>query len=80
LASALAGSFLAGSLLAGVAGADAPGAGAVTAGLASTFFSSFLAGSAAKAVTANAEAIKVATNFMIKFLLGYVEISIPTYI
>jgi hypothetical protein len=44
--------------------------------LASAFFSSFLAGSAAKAVTANAEAINVATNFMISFLLGYVEIYI----
>jgi hypothetical protein len=72
---------LAGALLgSALAGVLAAGAGAVTAGLASTFFSSFLAGSAAKAVTANAEAIKVATNFMIKFLLGYVEISIPTYI
>jgi hypothetical protein len=79
-ASALGASFLAGSLLAGVAGAVAAGAGAVTAGLASAFFSSFLAGSAAKTVTANAEAIKVATNFMISFLLGYVEIFIPTYI
>jgi hypothetical protein len=56
--------FAAGALGAGVLAA---GAGAVTAGLASAFFSSFLAGSAAKAVTANAEAIKVAINFMIKF-------------
>jgi hypothetical protein len=44
-------------------------AGAAAAGLASTFFSSFLAGSAAKAVTANAVAIRVAINFMI-FPLG----------
>jgi hypothetical protein len=70
--------------LAGVAGAVAAVAGlagvagavAEVAGLASAFFSSFLAGSAAKAVTANAEAINVATNFMISFLLGYVEIYI----
>jgi hypothetical protein len=41
------------------------GAGALAAGFASTFFSSFLAGSAAKAVTANTDAIKVAISFMI---------------
>lgn len=61
-------SFLAGSLLlAGALGADAAGAAgaATTAGLASTFFSSFLGASAAKAETANRDAIKVATNFII---------------
>jgi hypothetical protein len=70
--------------LAGVAGALAAGAGVagvVTAGLASAFFSSFLeAGAWAKAETANAEAIKVATNFIISFLLVNVRIFIPTYI
>ena len=40
-------------------------AGAVAAGVLEGLASSFLAGSAAKAVTANADAIKVAINFMI---------------
>jgi hypothetical protein len=49
------------------------GALAAAAGLASTFFSSFLAGSAAKAVTANNDATRVAINFILKFPLKDTE-------
>jgi hypothetical protein len=56
--------------VAGALGADAAGAGALAAGLASTFFSSFLAGSAAKADTANNVAIRVTIDFILKFPLG----------
>ena len=57
-------SFLAGSLLLGAALASLAGADATAAGLASTFFSSFLSAEA-KAETANSDAIRVATNFII---------------
>ena len=68
-AGAAAFSSLTGVLLEGVAG-FAVGTVAVTAGLASAFFSSFLAGSAAKAETANAVAIRVAINcFMVISLI-----------
>jgi hypothetical protein len=55
-------------------------AGAVTAGLASTFFSSFLAGAWAKAVTANTVAIKAISCFMVISLIRNVAKNLPCYI
>ena len=73
--------------MAGVAGAVAAGvvvaglAGAVAAGLASTFFSSFLAGSAAKAVADMTNvAIRVAIVFILSFLGLFNTRIIPVYI
>jgi len=59
------------SLLTGLVSFLAGAAGAVTAAVGvAGLASSFLAGSAAKADTANAKAIKVAINFMLSFLFG----------
>ena len=81
LAGAALASLLVSALAAGAAGAGVlvAGAGAAAAGLASTFFSSFLAGSAAKADTANKLAIKVDQFHDISFL-GYTQISTCVYI
>jgi hypothetical protein len=68
-----------GFLSAGLA-AGAEGAGATTAGLASAFFSSFLAGSAAKAETANILAIRVAITFMLISFLVNAQNCLCTYI
>ena len=64
------------------AGAAAAGlAGAVAAGLAVSFFSSFLAGSAAKAVADMANvAIRVAIVFILSFLGLFNTRIIPVYI
>jgi hypothetical protein len=74
-------SFLAGAALASLlTSALAAGAlGAAAAGLASSFFAG-AAGAWAKADTANNDATKIAIDFILKFPLGYVRISIPTYI
>jgi hypothetical protein len=78
-ASALAGA-LASLLTSALAGVLAAGAGAVTAGLASTFFSSFLGASAAKAETAKAVAMRAINCFIvISFDLKLARICLAVY-